>query len=327
MKINKTYQSLIDKSISSMLSAIEIYNKPDFKYREETFSILAINSWELLFKSRVLKLSKYNLNSIFQLEPKKKKNGENSKNKQPKINRAGNPLTISLIDCIKRLEKLGESIPNNLEDSLISLIELRDNAIHFHNGNEISKELQELGFAIVKNFMEIIPNWDSKMDLSKYNFYLMPLAYVDSQVSSSSILTDEVSNYLNFLKKKVEESSTSDENYSVAIGIDINFKKSTSFESIGMKYDENGVAVQLSEEDMRLRFPLDYKMVTDKAKTRYLNFKQNQEFNHIMAEIKNNTSLCHGRQLDPKNPKSSTKHLYSSNIWKELDKYHEKHKR
>jgi hypothetical protein len=76
MKINKTYQSLLDKSINSMLSAIEIYNKPDFKYREETFAILTINSWELLFKARILKLSKYNMKSIYQLEARKKKNGE-----------------------------------------------------------------------------------------------------------------------------------------------------------------------------------------------------------------------------------------------------------
>ena len=38
-----------------MISAIEIYNKPDFKYREETFAILAINSWELLLKEKWLK--------------------------------------------------------------------------------------------------------------------------------------------------------------------------------------------------------------------------------------------------------------------------------
>ena len=46
------YQQLYEKSVSAMMSAIEIYNKPDFKYREETFAILAINSWELLLKSK-----------------------------------------------------------------------------------------------------------------------------------------------------------------------------------------------------------------------------------------------------------------------------------
>ena len=52
-----------------MLSAIEIYNKPDFKYREETFAILAINSWELLLKARLLKLNSYRINSIYCYKP------------------------------------------------------------------------------------------------------------------------------------------------------------------------------------------------------------------------------------------------------------------
>ena len=71
MKKNPIYESLIDKSIGSMLSAIEIYNKPDFKYREETFAILAINSWELLLKARLLKLNNYRVNSIYSYKPYK----------------------------------------------------------------------------------------------------------------------------------------------------------------------------------------------------------------------------------------------------------------
>ena len=71
MKKNPIYESLIDKSIGSMLSAIEIYNKPDFKYREETFAILAINSWELLLKARLLKLNNYRVNSIYCYKPYK----------------------------------------------------------------------------------------------------------------------------------------------------------------------------------------------------------------------------------------------------------------
>ena len=64
-----------------MLSAIEIYNKPDFKYREETFAILAINSWELLLKARLLKLNSYRINSIYCYKPYINKNGEKSKKK------------------------------------------------------------------------------------------------------------------------------------------------------------------------------------------------------------------------------------------------------
>ena len=69
MSNKKIYKGLIDKSIGSMLSAIEIYNKPDFKYREETFAILVINSWEILFKARLLKLNAYKLNTIYCYKP------------------------------------------------------------------------------------------------------------------------------------------------------------------------------------------------------------------------------------------------------------------
>src|SRR5690606_30476885 len=224
MKINRTYQSLLDKSINSMLSAIEIYNKPDFKYREETFAILAINSWELLFKSQILKLSKYNMKSIYVMEP----NGKKSKKMQPKLNRAKNPMTISLAESILRLRKLNINLSLNLVKSLFALIELRDNAIHFHNESVIQKEIQELGFACIKNYMELLKQWDSKVSLSQYNCYLMPLAYVDSKIEADSILTDEVTNYLNYLKKKVSESDHEDIDYSVAIGIDITFKKNVT---------------------------------------------------------------------------------------------------
>ena len=85
MKINKTYRSLLDKSINSMLSAIEIYNKPNFSYREETFAILAVNSWELLLKAYLLKSSSYKMDALYKMEFVKKKNGENSTRKKPKL--------------------------------------------------------------------------------------------------------------------------------------------------------------------------------------------------------------------------------------------------
>ncbi len=45
-------KELVDRAIAATVSAIEIYNKPDFRYRAETFCILAINGWELLFKAK-----------------------------------------------------------------------------------------------------------------------------------------------------------------------------------------------------------------------------------------------------------------------------------
>ncbi|GHV31329.1 hypothetical protein FACS1894177_05670 [Bacteroidia bacterium] len=51
------YEDIRHKSISCMLSAIEIYNKPNFAYREESFAILAINAWELLLKAYIMRIN------------------------------------------------------------------------------------------------------------------------------------------------------------------------------------------------------------------------------------------------------------------------------
>lgn len=59
---------MLEKSVSAMLAAIEIYNKPDFKYREETFSVLCINAWEILLKAKVLNLSGNKIGSLIAME-------------------------------------------------------------------------------------------------------------------------------------------------------------------------------------------------------------------------------------------------------------------
>lgn len=305
-----------------MLSAIEIYNKPNFSYREETFAILAVNSWELLLKAYLLRTATYKIDILFVKENQMKKNGEKSTRKKNKLNRVGNPLTIGLFDTIKKLEEKGVKFSLTLKDSIESLVELRDNAIHFHNEKEISKELQEIGFACIKNYMNIIKKWNLEIELSNYNFYLMPLAYVDSQINSKSIITDEVNRYLDFVKCKVESNKNPNDEFTIAISIDIQFNKTNSFEGLPMQYDSNGVQIALSEEDIRNRFPLDHKSLVDKAKLRYSDFKQGKKFNDIMKVIKSKSVLSHIRQLDPNNPKSQKKPYYNTNVWQEFDKHY-----
>src|SRR5690606_29542958 len=137
MKTNPTYKSLLDKSVSSMLSAIEIYNKPNFSYREESFAILAVNSLELLFKAQLLKTSKYYIQSAYVIELilTKNKTPHNHK-KKPKLSRSGNPQTINIMECVKRLEKLGFNISLNNLGNIESLIELRDRSEERRGGEE-----------------------------------------------------------------------------------------------------------------------------------------------------------------------------------------------
>lgn len=325
MRVNQTYKSLLDKSLNSILAAIEIYNKPNFSYREETFAILAVNAIELLFKAQLLKTSSYNMNHLYVMEPVMTQKGfPHKRKKTPKLSRSKNPQTIGLFDTLKKLDKKGFKITNNHLASIESLIELRDNAIHFHNDSFISKEIQELGFAAIKNYLHIIKKWNIEIDLSSYNLYLMPLAYVDSKILSAGILTDEMKNYLEFVKSKIDNQEKDDNDFNIAISIDISFSKTNTFEGLGFKYDPNGIPITISEEDVRQKYPLTYDNVRLDAKKRYTDFLQNSEFNYLIRTIKQNGKLYHERKLDPSNPRSLKKGFYSTNIWQEFDKKYTK---
>lgn len=322
MKTNKTYRSLLDKSIASMLSAIEVYNKPNFQYREETFAILSVNAWEILLKAIILKLYRYKLRYLYVYKPYINRNGLKSKKKKVvDRNRSGNPKTISIIEAMSML-KLKKYLPLNLCENIEALIELRDNSIHFAHMEDISRQVQELGFACIKNYITLIRSKNIEIDISKYNFYLMPLAYVDSGIVAESVLTDETKNYLALVKSKLDNMDDKDKDYDIAITIDINFKKGNSFEGIGFSYDDKGVKIALTEENIRQRYPWNHGELIKRCKDRYSNFSQNKDWNAHKKQIKSDPKLYKERLLDPDNPKSMKKGFYNANVFRLLDSYY-----
>lgn len=324
MKVNKTYRSLLDKSIASMLSAIEVYNKPNFQYREETFAILAVNAWELLLKAIIFRQNRYKLRSLYVLKPHINKDGVKSTTKKiVDKNRSGNPKTISILETITIL-KNQKYLSSNLCANIEALIELRDNSIHFTNIDGISRQIQELGFACIKNYITLIKEKKIEIDISSYNFYLMPLAYVASNIVSESVLTEETKNYLTLVKSKIAKEEKTDQNYDIAITIDIDFKKGNSFDSLGFTYDKYGIKISLTEENIRKRYPWDNAELTDRCKARYSDFVQNKKWNERKKEMKTNTKFYRERLLDPGNPKSAKKGFYSTNVFSYLDNYYTK---
>ena len=307
-----------------MLSAIEIYNKPNFQYREETFAILAVNAWELLLKAIILRQNRYKLRSLYVLKPHIKKDGVKSATKKLiDKNRSGNPKTISILEAITIL-KSQKYLPSNLCANIEALIELRDNSIHFTNMNGVSRQIQELGFACIKNYITLIKEKKIEIDISSYNFYLMPLAYVASNIVSESVLTEETRNYLTLVKSKIAKEEKTDQNYDIAITIDIDFKKGNSFDSLGFTYDKDGIKISLTEENIRKRYPWDNAELTNRCKTRYSDFVQNKRWNERKKEMKTNTKFYRERLLDPGNPKSAKKGFYSTNVFSYLDNYYTK---
>ncbi|GJL56597.1 MAG: hypothetical protein NPIRA02_37290 [Nitrospirales bacterium] len=246
---------MLEKSIAAMLSAIEIYNKPDFKYREETFSVLCINSWELLFKAKVLNLACNKLSALYLMEHQTLKTGKKSSTKRRKKNRSGNPMSIGLFEAYRIVnEEYGVKIERAVNDNLIALTEIRDNSIHFVNDDFLlSLKVQELGSASLQNYLHLVSAWFGDV-LSVYNFFLMPLSFFRtfSEVPGVSLNSSEIK-VLEYIRK-TEEPYDEVENvrdYNLTLRIDMKFQKvkSTSGMPIQISNDSNAIAVQISEED------------------------------------------------------------------------------
>lgn len=132
-------QRLVQKAEAALVAAIEVYNKPDFRYREETFAILAANAWELLVKARLLREHGNNEKCLWVYEPRRNKKGALSKKLYKRRNRSGNPVTIGLAKAISELEKKKIEVPQAVQRNLSALVEIRDNAVHWAPPRKLSQ--------------------------------------------------------------------------------------------------------------------------------------------------------------------------------------------
>ena len=151
------HQKFIEKSHAAMLAAIEVYNKPTFSYREETFCILAVNAWELLLKDKLLREANNDPKAIQVREPRKLKDGgKSTKQMAVKKNRTGNAMTLQLTACIAVLEKSADRmdrVPQEVVLNLDAMIDVRDNATHFIVANAVlQRSVLELACASVRNY-------------------------------------------------------------------------------------------------------------------------------------------------------------------------------
>lgn len=86
---------LLAKSLQAAVAAIEIYNKPDFRYREESFAVLICNAWELLLKAKVLADGNEEFERI--VAYRTEKDPETGESRQvAKENRSGNAMTLGI---------------------------------------------------------------------------------------------------------------------------------------------------------------------------------------------------------------------------------------
>jgi hypothetical protein len=164
-------EDLAQKSIQAAISGIEIYNKPNFLYREEAFALLMTNAWELLLKAKWVLDHQEAPESLYVPVDDKMGGGH-------KLNRSGNPLSHSLTYLTAKLvEDKDSGFERASHDNILALIEIRDNAVHLINKDlYLGRRILEIGTGSLRNYLYLAAEW-FQLDFSAYNFFLMPLSF------------------------------------------------------------------------------------------------------------------------------------------------------
>lgn len=312
-----------------MVSAIELYNKPDFKYREEAFSVLAINAWELLLKAKILKDNSNDPRFIYVREYPKTKDGQKSKRWFYKENRSGNKYTIDVFGAAKRLQSK-DVLDQKVVDNLELLIEIRDNSIHFMNSDDLlSLKTQELGMASIKSYMTYVYEWFS-ISLDKYNFYLMPMSFFhgdEAQLVPLGAHDASVAGLLKLIAQKESKHPFDDKsphNITVAIEAKVVRPNKVDAQKVTISNDPNAPAVTISLEDVKKTHPLTYEKLTDKMRERYSDFKLNSKYHELRKIMHTDKKLYLPYPQNPLNPQGATKPFYSPIVFEEFDKHYKK---
>jgi hypothetical protein len=155
----------------------------------------------------------------------------------------------------------------------------------------------------------------------------MPLSFMSMPTSVDTIVLNPAErrflSYVNSLEKEVNN----DERFSVTVNIQISFIKSKVKDALNVAVDPTdpkATKIQLTEEDMRARYPWDYERLTAECRKRYTDFKLVQKYHQLRTKFLASPKFGHTRHLDPSNPKSSKINLYNPNIITEFDKCYKK---
>ena len=318
-------RALYDKSLAAILSSIEIYNKPDFEYREETFFILAVNAWELLLKARILQLDRNRVSSILEYEHRKNGDGSVSLKLYRRKNRSGNYVSIGLFKAYDLLtSKYGEGIDSMVRENLELITEIRDNSIHFFNRDfELQKRILEVGTGCLKNYVTLSTKWFGA-DLGKYNFFIMPIGFVRDISSAEGInLNSEERSLLEYIDARYDATAArSTADYALALEVDLKFRRKGGGDAseVRITNDPSAVAIRIDEQDVFDRYPWTYDNLTKYLSNRYADFKQNNKYHKLRQSLEEDSKFCHERLLNPNNPQGGRKRLYNANTVSEFDR-------
>lgn len=278
-----------------------------------------------MLKAKILFDSKNKLNAIYKYETRETKRGRRSKKKYIVRNRAGNPQTIGFWQAFTYLEENDSVLDSLAKSNLETLAEVRNNAVHFVNNDELlQKRVFELSAANVTNYISLVGLWFDET-LDSYNLHMLPLGFLQNRENiSATVMSKKEENVIAFLEMAAASSTAKDSEFCVMLDVAVKMTKRDSLNTVEMarSKDEHITKVLLTEEDIRDRYPWDYRQLSDRLKSRYTDFKENAKYHKIRATLQDDQRYAHVRLLDMENPSSGRKTYFSPNITNEFDKHY-----
>lgn len=321
------YTKFVDKAEAALVAAVEIFNKPNFDYREETFALLAINAWELLLKAKILKENNNTLKAIRVYETRQTKAGKKSKKLYLKRNRSGAPVTRSLNECLNFLDNSAVTrVAPEIKANLYALVAIRDESAHYIIASPLlAEKVFEVAAATIKNFVILAQNWFS-IDFEDSFSLFLPLSFIGERRIFDSVLVTSAENRLLKHLQSLAVDDQGQSEYSVAVRMEIKLEKSKlpTATKVQITNDPNAVKVFLSEQDIRDKYPLSYDELCTECQNRYSDFLVNKKFHDARKKLAKDAKYVHSRRLDPTKPGGLVKSFYSRAILDELDKNYTK---
>ena len=285
------------RAAAALLGAVEMGNKTVMPYREETFCLQLLNSWEILLKARIVQQNRNRLRAIF----RKDSNRRFVRDPQTK-----SPYTIKFVEALNRV-----GVPNNVKNNLLGVNAMRNDVAHLGTlSAELSTLVLRYGTASIVNFGKLYQKWFGEQVAIPF---LLPVAFVGrSDIllagKKGDIRQRQLLNYLSQLVRSTEMSETG---YAVILQVDVSVNPvAGGGGTIGVTSDQNAPQVGLSDDQIVTIYPWVYKDLTSACKNRYGDFKENQTFRNFIRQVKQNADCAYERKLDPKNARSQGQWRY-----------------
>ena len=190
----------------------------------------------------------------------------------------------------------------------------------------LAKQAQELASACVKNLVLLAKHWFAR-DMSSALNLVLPLSFITGhgEIESVVVSPDE-SRLIKYLQHLAEADTDASSACAVAIRLLVKMEKSSlsSASKVQVSKDADAVKITLSEQDIRDKYPWDYRELCRRLGMRYTDFKQDAKFHALRKPMLADDKFAKPRFLDPGNPKSPKKDFYNPNVLPVFDKHYVK---